>query len=186
MEAPVVRNCARSGAVGRCAAAGGGGVLHLPQVSALLQVQTSLGAIPGPGHRSGNKFSMPMPVPRPLPPTPPGSTSATRSVFSTVQADQQATRAYTGKPTYYAQIMTSIRTVFTGFLLATLVAVPWALPGPLVDAHYSAAINPLVRGVQAGPAAGLAAHRQLMVSSPPPGVTAARAGVGAFWSPPSP
>ncbi|MFC4312099.1 ABC transporter permease [Steroidobacter flavus] len=31
---------------------------------------------------------------------------------------------YTGKPTYIDQILTSLKTVFTGFLLATLVAVP--------------------------------------------------------------
>jgi nitrate/nitrite transport system permease protein len=31
---------------------------------------------------------------------------------------------YTGKPTYIDQIFTSLKTVFTGFLLATLVAVP--------------------------------------------------------------
>ncbi|MET0535217.1 MAG: ABC transporter permease [Steroidobacter sp.] len=31
---------------------------------------------------------------------------------------------YTGKPTYIDQILTSLRTVFTGFVLATLIAVP--------------------------------------------------------------
>jgi nitrate/nitrite transport system permease protein len=31
---------------------------------------------------------------------------------------------YTGKPTYIDQIVTSLKTVFTGFLLATLIAVP--------------------------------------------------------------
>ena len=35
-----------------------------------------------------------------------------------------ASYAYTGKPTYIDQIATSLKTVFTGFLLATLVAVP--------------------------------------------------------------
>lgn len=33
-------------------------------------------------------------------------------------------RKYTGKPTYIDQIFTSLRTVFAGFLLATIVAVP--------------------------------------------------------------
>lgn len=33
-------------------------------------------------------------------------------------------RKYTGKPTYIDQILTSLKTVFAGFLLATLVAVP--------------------------------------------------------------
>ena len=42
-------------------------------------------------------------------------------------ADPSATiavRKYTGKPTYIDQILTSLKTVFAGFLLATLVAVP--------------------------------------------------------------
>jgi nitrate/nitrite transport system permease protein len=34
------------------------------------------------------------------------------------------TRKYTGKPTYIDQILTSLKTVFAGFVLATLVAVP--------------------------------------------------------------
>jgi nitrate/nitrite transport system permease protein len=36
-------------------------------------------------------------------------------------------RKYTGKPTYIDQIFTSLKTVFAGFLLATLVAVPIGL-----------------------------------------------------------
>lgn len=38
--------------------------------------------------------------------------------------DQVKVREYTGKPTYYAQIWTSIRTVLFGFALATIIAVP--------------------------------------------------------------
>ena len=33
-------------------------------------------------------------------------------------------RHWTGKPTFIDQILTSLKTVFTGFLLASLVAVP--------------------------------------------------------------
>lgn len=40
------------------------------------------------------------------------------------KADQAKVRDYTGKPTYYAQIWTSIRTVLFGFALATIIAVP--------------------------------------------------------------
>jgi nitrate/nitrite transport system permease protein len=40
------------------------------------------------------------------------------------RADEVKVRDYTGKPTFYAQIWTSIRTVMFGFALATLVAVP--------------------------------------------------------------
>ena len=60
------------------------------------------------------------------------------------KADQVKDRAYTGKPTYYQQIWTSIKTVFFGFLLATLVAVPLGIvAGPSKTAN--AAINPLVQ-----------------------------------------
>jgi len=52
--------------------------------------------------------------------------------------------AYTGKATYLDQIVTSLVTVFTGFVLATLVAVPL---GILAGASkvVQAAINPLVQ-----------------------------------------
>jgi nitrate/nitrite transport system permease protein len=40
------------------------------------------------------------------------------------RADEIKSRDYTGKPTFYAQIWTSIQTVLFGFALATLIAVP--------------------------------------------------------------
>jgi len=53
-------------------------------------------------------------------------------------------RPYTGKATYFDQIRTSLLTVFTGFLIGTLVAVPL---GILAGASrvVQAAINPLVQ-----------------------------------------
>ena len=53
-------------------------------------------------------------------------------------------RAYTGKPTYYAQIWTSIKTVFAGFLIGTLIAVPLGIFSGL-SPTANAAINPLVQ-----------------------------------------
>ena len=53
-------------------------------------------------------------------------------------------RPYTGKPTFVDQIFTSLKTVFTGFLLATLVAVPLGILCGLC-ASFNAAINPLVQ-----------------------------------------
>ncbi|MCP5146245.1 MAG: ABC transporter permease [Gammaproteobacteria bacterium] len=53
-------------------------------------------------------------------------------------------RAWTGKPTYFDQILTSLNTVFTGFLLATIVAVPLGIlcgSSPVV----MAALNPLIQ-----------------------------------------
>ena len=51
---------------------------------------------------------------------------------------------WTGKPTYLDQIITSLKTVFVGFMLATVVAVPL---GILAGASpvFQSAINPLVQ-----------------------------------------
>jgi nitrate/nitrite transport system permease protein len=53
-------------------------------------------------------------------------------------------RKYTGKPTYIDQIGTSLKTVFTGFLLATLVAVPVGILCGL-SSSINAALNPLIQ-----------------------------------------
>jgi nitrate/nitrite transport system permease protein len=53
-------------------------------------------------------------------------------------------RAYTGKPTYFDQILTSLKTVFMGFFLATLIAVPLGIMSGL-SPTLNAAINPLVQ-----------------------------------------
>jgi nitrate/nitrite transport system permease protein len=53
-------------------------------------------------------------------------------------------RKYTGKPTYIDQIFTSLKTVFAGFLLATLVAVPAGILCGL-STSINAALNPLIQ-----------------------------------------
>jgi nitrate/nitrite transport system permease protein len=53
-------------------------------------------------------------------------------------------RKYTGKPTYIDQIFTSLKTVFTGFLLATLLAVPVGILCGL-SKTINAALNPLIQ-----------------------------------------
>jgi nitrate/nitrite transport system permease protein len=53
-------------------------------------------------------------------------------------------RQYTGKPTYFDQILTSLATVFTGFVLAALIAVPLGVLAGL-SRTINAAINPLVQ-----------------------------------------
>jgi nitrate/nitrite transport system permease protein len=53
-------------------------------------------------------------------------------------------RRYTGKPTYLDQILTSLATVFTGFVLGMLVAVPLGVVAGL-SKTVNAAINPLVQ-----------------------------------------
>jgi nitrate/nitrite transport system permease protein len=51
---------------------------------------------------------------------------------------------YTGKATYFDQILTSLLTVFTGFALATVVAVPLGIAAG-ASKTVQAAINPLVQ-----------------------------------------
>jgi nitrate/nitrite transport system permease protein len=51
---------------------------------------------------------------------------------------------YTGKPTYIDQIFTSLKTVFTGFVLASLLAIPLGILCGL-SATINAGINPFVQ-----------------------------------------
>jgi len=53
-------------------------------------------------------------------------------------------RPYTGRPTFFDQILTSLKTVFTGFVLATLIAVPLGIVCGL-SPMINAAFNPLVQ-----------------------------------------
>jgi nitrate/nitrite transport system permease protein len=52
--------------------------------------------------------------------------------------------SWTGRPTYFDQILTSLNTVFTGFLLGTLVAVPLGILSGL-SKTFQTAINPLIQ-----------------------------------------
>lgn len=51
---------------------------------------------------------------------------------------------YTGKSTYIDQIFTSLRTVFTGFVLASMVAIPVGILCGL-SANVNAAVNPFIQ-----------------------------------------
>lgn len=53
-------------------------------------------------------------------------------------------RPYTGRPTFFDQILTSLKTVFAGFALAALVAVPLGIVCGL-SPTINAAFNPLVQ-----------------------------------------
>jgi len=53
-------------------------------------------------------------------------------------------RQYTGKPTYFDQILTSLKTVFMGFFLATLVAVPVGVLCGL-SKTANAALSPMIQ-----------------------------------------
>lgn len=53
-------------------------------------------------------------------------------------------RAYTGKETFFDQIITSLQTVFFGFLIATVVAVPIGIFCGL-SPYFNSAMNPLIQ-----------------------------------------
>lgn len=57
---------------------------------------------------------------------------------------EPSTAKYTGKPTYIDQIFTSLKTVFAGFLLATLVAVPLGILSG-ASKTFNAMFNPLIQ-----------------------------------------
>jgi nitrate/nitrite transport system permease protein len=92
-------------------------------------VQTSLGALPGPGEVF-EQFKMLM-----------AEHSAARAEAAAVVA---AGSIYSGSPTFIDQIFTSLYTVTAGFVLATLLAVPIGLVAGL-SKKFNAAINPMIQ-----------------------------------------
>ncbi len=92
-------------------------------------VQTSLGALPGPGEVF-EQFKVLM-----------AEHSAARVEAAAVVA---AGSAWSGSPTFIDQIFTSLETVAFGFILASLVAVPVGLVAGL-SKTFNAAINPIVQ-----------------------------------------
>jgi nitrate/nitrite transport system permease protein len=53
-------------------------------------------------------------------------------------------RRYSGAPTYVDQILTSLKTVFTGFLIASLIAIPLGVLCGL-SSLFQAAMNPMIQ-----------------------------------------
>lgn len=110
-------------------------------------VQTSLGAIPGPAEVWEQVVALDEDAAR-------KSQSAAdfyerqekrnAKLVAAGKEDRVKWREYTGAPSYYDQIWTSIKTVFFGFLLATLVAVPIGIVCGL-SKTANAAFNPLIQ-----------------------------------------
>ena len=109
------------------------------------QVQTSLGAVPGPAQVWSEAVNLHQDA---------AAKAEQKAEFEAkvaqlnerliAQRKEPKERAYTGAPTYYQQIWTSIQTVFFGFLLATVVAVPLGILAGL-SATANAALNPLIQ-----------------------------------------
>lgn len=108
-------------------------------------VQTSLGAIPGPAQVWEQVVNLNEDAAR---------TRERADAFYERQdvrneariadGDEPQFRTFTGAPTFYQQIGTSIITVFFGFLIATAVAVPLGIAAGL-SATANAALNPIIQ-----------------------------------------
>ena len=111
------------------------------------KVQTSLGAVPGPAQVWQEMVGLNADA---------QAKAAKRDKFEAMvekrnqklidagRADEVKQVAYTGAPSYYQQIWTSIKTVFFGFLIATAVAVPMGIAAGL-SPTANAALNPLIQ-----------------------------------------
>ncbi len=111
------------------------------------KVQTSLGAVPGPAQVWEEVVNLHADA---------QAKAAKQEKFEAMlakrnqkfidagQPEKVKSVAYTGAPSYYVQIWTSIKTVFFGFLIATAFAVPLGIFAGL-SATANAAINPLVQ-----------------------------------------
>jgi nitrate/nitrite transport system permease protein len=100
-------------------------------------VQTSLGTLPGPAQVLESAQGLV------------AEYRAERAREAAYYEEQSATpggsvRPYRGRPTYVDQIATSLGTVFTGFFIATLVAVPLGIFCGLSRAMQTA-LNPLIQ-----------------------------------------
>ena len=109
------------------------------------QVQTSLGAIPGPSQVWAEAVNLHQDA---------VAKSEKKAEFEAkvaqlnerlvAQGKEPKERAFTGAPSYYQQIWTSIKTVFFGFLIATVVAVPLGIAAGL-SPFANAALNPIIQ-----------------------------------------
>ena len=111
------------------------------------RVQTSLGAVPGPAEVWEQVGELRQDAIRE------GERAAAfyerqdvrnAELIENGNEDRVRERVYTGKPTYYDQIWTSIKTVFFGFLIASIVAIPLGIAAGL-SATANAALNPLIQ-----------------------------------------
>jgi nitrate/nitrite transport system permease protein len=111
------------------------------------QVQTSLGAVPGPfqvvaqaetlwqDHLAEREKAAEFYA---------RQDERNAKLLAEGKADKVKVRAYTGRPTYIDQIGTSLLTVGLGFLVGTLIAVPLGIASGL-SRTFGGAINPLIQ-----------------------------------------
>ncbi len=111
------------------------------------KVQTSLGAIPGPAQvweQVGNLHADAVREGEKEVAFYERQDARNAEHVANGDLDKVRDRPYTGKPTYYDQIWTSIKTVFFGFLIASFIAIPLGIMAGL-SPTANAAINPMIQ-----------------------------------------
>ncbi len=111
------------------------------------KVQTSLGAVPGPAQvweQVGELHQDALREQEKAVAFYERQEARNAALIAEGNADRVRERVYTGKPTYYDQIWTSIKTVFFGFLIASIVAIPLGIAAGL-SVTANAALNPLIQ-----------------------------------------
>ena len=111
------------------------------------QVQTSLGAVPGPvqvWEQAGNLWEDHLRERDKADAFYERQDKRNAKLIEAGKADKVKQRNYTGKPTYLDQIVTSLFTVGLGFLIATMIAVPLGIASGL-SKTFNGAINPLIQ-----------------------------------------
>ena len=111
------------------------------------QVQTSLGAIPGPAEvweEAGNLHEDAVRKAEKEADFYTRQDERNAKLVAAGKEDRVKWREFTGAPSYYDQIWTSLQTVFFGFLIATAVAVPIGILCGL-SPTANAAFNPIIQ-----------------------------------------
>ena len=111
------------------------------------KVQTSLGAIPGPAQvweQVGNLHADAIREGEKAEAFYERQDARNAKLIEAGKSDKVRHRTYTGKPTYYQQIWTSIKTVFFGFLIGSVIAIPLGIMAGL-SPTANAAINPIIQ-----------------------------------------
>ena len=111
------------------------------------RVQTSLGAVPGPvqvAEQAGALWAEHVTEREKAAAFYERQRARNEALLAANPNAQVRVRAYTGRPTFIDQIGTSLKTVFAGFALASLIAVPLGVACGL-SRTINAALNPIVQ-----------------------------------------
>lgn len=111
------------------------------------QVQTSLGAIPGPAQvaeQAGALWEEHVAERERAHEFYARQDARNAAILAQNPDAEVRVRAYTGRPTFVDQIFTSLKTVFLGFFFASVVAIPLGIAAGL-SRTFNAAINPIVQ-----------------------------------------